>query len=260
MKKTAFIRILITFAIILGLLGIQVTEDSFLVQMRGEQIHHLAGNRVVAKIRNHDVPQATDSFQQIGPAYKVGLQVGHWQNDQVPDELEFLKKNTGARSRDLTETELAMMVAEKTKEILESQGIEVDVLPATVPKRYKADAFISIHADGSKNSSANGFKIAPPTRDSSGKARLLSDKLTDHYLKSTGMRIDANNITTNMTRYYAFSHHKYDHAIHPSTPGALVELGFMTNESDLDLLKKNPEIPAIGIANGVLEFLEHHNS
>lgn len=190
---------------------------------------------------------------------RVGLQVGHWQNDQVPEELEALSRNTGASASGKTETEVVMTVALLTKEILEDAGVVVDLLPTTVPPDYLADAFISIHADGSKDTGVSGFKIAHPRRDSSGVGYQLSHELISEYAKSTQMKQD-HNITRNMTGYYAFNHRRYEHSIHPSTPGALVELGFMTNPNDLEMMLNQPHVLAEGIADGILSFLKNKNS
>lgn len=59
-----------------------------------------------------------------------------------------------------------------------------------------------------------------------------------------------------MTAYYAFNWPRYEHAVHPYTPSVIVETGFMTNSEDRALLVNNPELPATGIANGILAFLE----
>jgi len=243
-----------------GLIGIGVLSDqsgsqSF-VDMKNATIESKINQVITAVKQKYQDPASMNSLETTAP--RVGLQVGHWQNDQVPSELEFLTRNTGASASGKNEPEVTMVVALRTKEILEAAGIIVDLLPATVPPDYLADAFVSIHADGSTNTSASGFKIAPPRRDASGIAHLLSQELTHNYAAATEMKWD-HNITRNMTNYYAFNHRRFEHSIHPSTPAALVELGFMTNPTDLDLILNHPHKPAQGIADGILSFLESQN-
>ena len=46
--------------------------------------------------------------------------------------------------------------------MLEQLGYEVDILPAVVPPNYRAHLFIAIHADGSNDSNASGYRVAAP--------------------------------------------------------------------------------------------------
>jgi hypothetical protein len=59
-----------------------------------------------------------------------------------------------------------------------------------------------------------------------------------------------------MRGYYAFAWWRYEHAIHPMTPSAIAETGFMSNYSDRRLLIDNPEIPGKAIAEALIKFLE----
>jgi hypothetical protein len=58
-----------------------------------------------------------------------------------------------------------------------------------------------------------------------------------------------------MTAYYAFNWPRYEHAIHPFTPAAIVETGFLTSAVDRAIIVAAPERAAAGIADGVLAFL-----
>ena len=186
---------------------------------------------------------------------KVGLQVGHLNNQDFPEELKKLRKNGGSSGGGFTEAEVNLAIAEKTAEILENEGIRVDILPATVPPEYWADVFIAIHADGSTSPDKSGFKIAGPWRDLTGKSNSLAETLEKTYQAATNFEKDPN-ITRNMRGYYAFSWWRYNHAIHPMTTAVIVETGFLTNWSDRQLIAVQPEIPARALAEGVVEFLE----
>ncbi len=186
---------------------------------------------------------------------KVGLQVGHWKNNELPDELERLRGNSGATGGGKNEWEVNFAIAEIVKFNLEEKGVKVDILPSTVPSQYLADVFLAIHADGSTEKSKRGFKVAAPWRDLTGKANTLVNFLTNSYREETGYTIDPN-ITRNMRGYYAFSWWRYEHAIHPMTTAAIFETGFLTNVSDQKLLVHNPSIPARGISDGIISYLD----
>lgn len=195
-----------------------------------------------------------ENWQRPEGPPKVALQVGHWKNDELPEELEKLKVSGGSSGGGKSEWEVNLPIVEETAKILEQKGIEVDILPATVPPLYWADVFIAIHADGSTDTSKSGFKIAAPWRDYTGKAPDLVDYLESSYQEATSLPKDQN-ITRNMRGYYAFSWWRYEHAIHPMTTAVIIETGFLTNPSDRSLLINKPEIPAHGIAEGIHSYL-----
>ncbi len=186
--------------------------------------------------------------------WRVGLQVGHWKSEELPEELSRLRSSTGARYGSITEAEANYAIAIHARALLEAEGIVVDILPATVPPGYDADAFIAIHADGHRNSRARGWKLATPWRTSDAGAQL-ADAVAAAYGPATGLPQDVNGITYNMRGYYAFSYRRYDHAIARTTPAIIVETGFMTNAADREIILGAPELSARGIANGVLAYL-----
>lgn len=192
-----------------------------------------------------------------GPA-RVGLQVGHWKNDEVPAELERLKGNTGAFGAGKMEWEVNYKIANEIAKLLEPHGIVVDVLPATIPPKYWSDVFVAIHADGSTDTSKSGYKFAGPWRDLTGKSEKLVAILDEKYEAATGLEKDPN-ITRNMRGYYAFSWWRNEHAIHPMTVGIIAETGFLTNKADQRLIVNNPQISAKAIADGLLEYLSQQN-
>ena len=186
---------------------------------------------------------------------KVALQAGHYRNNELPDELEKLRGNTtGSTGNGKDEWEVNLKIAELVAQQLKESEIDVEILPATVPKDYWADVFIAIHADGSLDRSKSGFKVAAPWRDFTGNANKLASNLETTYQEATGLSVDPN-VTRNMRGYYAFSWRRYDHAIHPMTTAVIFETGFLTNSSDQKLLINSPEIPAKAIAEGVLNYL-----
>lgn len=189
---------------------------------------------------------------------RVGLQVGHWKNEELPEELSRLVGRTGSSGGGKSEAEVNLAIAAEIKKILEAHGIVVDILPATIPPKYWADAFVSIHADGSESSATTGYKAASPRRDFSGNATALVTFIENAYEEATGLVRDPN-VTRNMTGYYAFAWWRYEHAVHPMTAAAILETGFLTNPSDRRIIVNKPEISAEGLANGVIKFLESEN-
>jgi hypothetical protein len=244
-KKAAIILVIFT-----GLLG--------LVHMSRENVNTGAPPNGIAEneVPNLDPLAYLANWKRPeGPA-KVGIQVGHWKNKEVPEELENLKANSGTQGGGSTEVEVNFAIAEQVATALEEKGIEVDILPTTIPPEYFADVFIAIHADGSTDRLKSGYKFAAPWRDMSGRADDLVAILEEEYETKTGLEKDPN-ITRNMRGYYAFSWWRYEHAIHPMTTAVIAETGFLTNKSDQDLLIRNSDVASDAIANALVTYLEN---
>lgn len=186
---------------------------------------------------------------------KVGLQVGHWKNSELPDELERLRGNTGSTGGGKKEWEVNLKIAELTAELLKKEGIEVDILPSTVPKRYWADVFVAIHADGSLDYGTSGFKATHPRRDFTGNGERLLSFVEQEYEKATGLSKDPN-VTRNMRGYYAFAWWRYKNAIHPMTTALILETGFLTSNKDRKIIVSAPEKSAEGLSAGIIEYLK----
>ncbi len=253
MKKKIFFPFIIIMSIgVLGLILIYSNIDSLNAKISGAPPYGEAETEVPSLTPWEALKK---NWQRPDVPPKVGIQIGHLDNDKVPDELENLKKSGGAEAMGYKEVDINKSIAEKTAIILQNQGIEVDLLPTTVTPDYWADVFISIHADGSNSIYTSGFKFAPPWRDLTGNANTLVEVLEKTYQKETQMIKDPN-ITRNMRGYYAFSWWKYKHSIHPMTTAAIVETGFLTNWSDRQIIVNNPEVPAKALAEGIIEYLK----
>ena len=196
---------------------------------------------------------AQNWVRQPGPA-TVALQVGHWKNSELPQELSSLIGNTGAQAGGVAEWEVNLTIAEETKKILESQGVVVEILPATVPPRYLSDVFLAIHADGNEDTRASGYKFAGPRRDLTSKSSMLVEYLDKSYAAATQLQFDPN-ITRNMRGYYAFAWWRYEHAVHPMTTAAIAETGFLTNPNDRKIIVAQSKKSAAGLAHGILQYL-----
>jgi N-acetylmuramoyl-L-alanine amidase len=185
---------------------------------------------------------------------RVGIQAGHWQTADAPAELASLRSATGASAGGYNEVDLNVKIAKQVAAILEQQGIQVDLLPTTVPVKYQADAFVSLHSDAA-GSTAHGFKAARssrsliPTKDDA-----LVNSLYSKYGEVTGLPTNGA-ITTNMTGYYAFYTTKRQYTVAATTPSAIIEMGFLTNTSDRKLMVNQSDTVAQGIAQGIMDFL-----
>lgn len=190
----------------------------------------------------------------VGPP-RVGLQVGHWKNSELPKELKRLIGSTGASVGGVHEWEVNLKIAELAAEQLREHGIEVDILPATIPPSYWADLVIAIHADGNLDRSASGYKAAAPRRDMTGRATEFAELLNAEYGRITGLVYDPE-ITRNMRGYYAFNWRRYEHSVHPMATSVILETGFLTNAGDRRIIVSRPELSAQGIVSAVVAFLQ----
>jgi N-acetylmuramoyl-L-alanine amidase len=195
----------------------------------------------------------------LGARPRVALQVGHWKMDELPPDLYRLRGNTGAAWGPYREVDLNLKIAELTAEILRAEGVEVEILPGAVPADYLADAFVAIHADGAWRPGARGWKTASAWRASEA-SRRLERSVADSYASTTGLPEDRAGITFGMKGYYAFSRHRYSHALSPFTPAIIIETGFITDARDREVLINRTSVVAWGIASGVLRFLGTHTA
>jgi hypothetical protein len=204
-------------------------------------------------------PQAVQAAPQsviTSRPYKVAIQIGHYKNSELPPELSRLVGSTGTSGGGRKEVDLNNDISQRVARLLRAQGVEVELLPATVPTGYNADAFIAIHADGNASTRARGFKIS--TRWSSQVAEqdgILVQKLTEAYSAATGLPEDSN-VTRNMRGYYAYSPRRATWRLSNLTPGAIVEMGFMTNATDRAMMFNQPDRVAAGITNGIMNYLK----
>lgn len=298
---------LLLVGIIIGVSGFAFFSkdslESFMIFGKASNSNFLAGadysneeaefENIDSDFNNKDIerrfPNLSDWQRPDGPP-RVGLQVGHWKTKELPDELQRIReRGGGTNGGGKAEWEVNLTIVEKTALLLRAQGIIVDILPATVPIAYWADAFIAIHADGSIDPSVSGFKIASAYACSFGlhsgrrsqqegqesffrqwtsrlhgscpqdnEANELVELLEKEYQQSTNLDIDRN-VSHNMRGYYAFNWRRYEHAVHPMTAAVILETGFLTSPNDRNILINNPDKVADGVASAVIQFLKGKN-
>jgi N-acetylmuramoyl-L-alanine amidase len=192
-------------------------------------------------------------YDPPGPK-RVGLQAGHWLTDQVPPELRGLQ--AGAVGGGKQEWQVNLDVAQRTADLLEATGLQVDVLPTTVPEHYQANVFVALHADGDTSGQDRGFKVARPGFSS---IPAFDDRLVDTinqvYGAETELPRDDEHISLRMRYYYAFNSRRYCHAVEPGVPQAIVEMAYLTNATDRQYLIGDPQKLAQALSDSIQAFL-----
>ena len=192
-------------------------------------------------------------FDPPGPK-RVGLQAGHWLNEQVPPELGRLQ--AGAVGGGKQEWQVNLEVANRAAALLEAAGIQTDVLPATVPPRYQANLFLAIHSDGDPAGQARGFKVARPGFSSLPDVDdRLVEALNRTYGVETELPRDDEHISLRMRYYYAFNSRRYCHAVARGVPQAILEMGYLTSAVDRQYLIGDPDRLAHAVADSLESFL-----
>lgn len=192
------------------------------------------------------------------PKPRIGIQVGHWKTETMPEEQIKLRKFSGNYYRGYDEWEVNIVIAEKLRDLLVTAGYDVELLTAVVSPGYKADAFVAIHANGTSTrpEKQHGWSLTAPWRASPA-GHALADAVAASYGQVTGLPEDKTGVSFDMLGYYAFAHYRYHHSIDPTTPAILIETGYMTNAADRAIIFERPEIAAQGIADGIVAFIDH---
>ncbi len=187
---------------------------------------------------------------------RIGIQVGHWMTENVPAELGTrITFQTGTSWAGVSEVDVNMDTAQRIKAQLTARGYIVDIIPTTVPIGYLADVFVALHADGDGTGEKSGFKIAHGSRRGPYEDKLVS-LLRDEYGKATGLEWDALGISRNMTAYFAFNWGRYQHAAAAHTPAAILEMGFLSNDIDREIMIDHADGVASAIVAGIQRFLD----
>jgi len=182
----------------------------------------------------------------------VTLQAGHWNIQDLPIELQHLAGDTGAYAAGVSEVDLNIAVAKKTAQLLADRGFNVEILDATVPVSYTTDLFLAIHADGNIRPGMRGFKAVAPWVSVPASDQFVGI-FYEEYGKATGLPTDPVTSVA-MADYYAFNPITYNHAIDARVPAALIEMGFVTNPLDRQVMTQQQDKLAWGIANSVDRF------
>ena len=181
---------------------------------------------------------------------KIYLDAGH--NPTNP--------NAGAEGNGYREQDLVYEIARQTAVILRQNGLEVRLSRPTPQTQlgtsnasslaarvndanaWGADYFISMHTNASTITSASGSEAFVYTEAS--RAYPLAQNILTQLNASTGLPNRGVSVRTNL---YVLRRTRM--------PATLVELGFISNPAEADLMATEPQLFARGVANGVLAYL-----
>lgn len=222
--------------------------------------------------------ETTDELQgpPVAQSHIIGIDPGHQGPNVDMSDLEPLgpgstemkaKASTGTQGTfsGLPEYQLNLDVSLKLQQILEDRGYQT-VLTRTdndtaISNKERAEyvagqgaeIYVRIHANGAESSSAAGALTISPSSSNPYVSQLYDDSsslsqcILDAYCDATGFENRGVTYADNMT------------GINWSTiPVTIVEMGFMTNESD-DLKMSDPDFQdtmASGIADGIDAYFE----
>lgn len=172
---------------------------------------------------------------------KVFLDAGHGGNDP------------GAVGNGLREKDIVLNVTKKIGEILKHHGIEVEYSRTTdtflklheranKANRAKAKVFVSVHVNSATNTQARGVEtFSYPNSAEGGKlARAIQSSIVSS-------KIFAHNRGTKTANFAVLRL--------TNMPAALVELGFISNKLDAEILKNKQNEMALAVAKGILNYL-----
>ena len=183
-------------------------------------------------------------------AIKIYIDQGH--NPRNP--------NAGAEGNGLREQDIVFRVGIELAELLRANGnFDVRLSRPTADTQvgtsnttslrlrvadansWGADYFLSIHTNASENSAATGseaFAFSQPSR-----AFELGEDILVGLNQTTGLRNRGMQVRTNL---YVLRK--------TAMPAVLIELGFISNPNDANLMNTRPDLFAEGIYRGVVEY------
>ena len=183
-------------------------------------------------------------------AIKIYIDQGH--NPKSP--------NTGAEGNGYTEQDITYAVGQSLASLLRNNGnFEVKVSRPTPETQlgtsnssslrervndansWGADYFISIHANASDSSSVSGSEALVYTKTSV--ASNLGEDILKGLNESTGLPNRGIKVRPGL---YVLRK--------TNMPAVLVELGFISNPYDANLMANSPQLFARGIYNGILDY------
>ncbi len=204
--------------------------------------------RTFEKIEIQDLDISSLPNVQYGK-YKVVIDPGHGGSDPGAVGINGLR-----------ETDIVLEVSKNVSEFLKKKGVKtlltrnyertLDLQPrVTKANNYKADAFVSIHANATrgKRSDVNGLETY---YYSGSKGYSLAKNIHKQILIASTQSPDRG---VRRSRFYVIRK--------TSMPAALVEIGFVTGIYDAALLRQKAyrDKMSFAIAKGILEFLKVSN-
>ena len=162
-------------------------------------------------------------------------------------------KDPGAVGNGLKEKDIVLNVTKKVGEILKHHGIEVEYSRTTdtflelheranKANRANAKVFVSVHVNSAANTQARGVETYHYTNSSQGArlARAIQTSIVTSNIFSQNRGVKtANFVVLRQTKM----------------PAALIELGFISNSQDAQILRTKQNEIAEAVARGILSYL-----
>ena len=168
--------------------------------------------------------------------------------------------NAGSEGNGFREQDLVYRIGQLTAEALRSYGFDVRLsrpTPETIlgtsnttslqtrvndANAWGADYFVSLHTNASVIPSASGSEAFVFRRNSD--AEILAENILEQLNYATGL---ADRGTTVRPGLYVLRKTRM--------PSVLVELGFISNPADAELMAYSPQLFSAGVTNGILAYL-----
>ena len=168
--------------------------------------------------------------------------------------------NAGAEGNGFREQDLVYEIGVETAALLRAAGQEVRLSRPTPETQlgtsnasslmarvndansWGADYFVSLHANASDITTASGSEAYVFRRG--GEAEALAESILTELSEVTGL--PDRGVFVRPTLYVLRR---------TQMPATLVELGFITNPVDANLMAEQPWLFATGVANGILDYL-----
>ncbi|MBE6541754.1 MAG: N-acetylmuramoyl-L-alanine amidase [Ruminococcaceae bacterium] len=168
--------------------------------------------------------------------------------------------NAGSEGNGFREQDIVYEIGQRTAELLRDYGFDVRLSRPTPESQlgtsntsslaarvndanaWGADYFISLHTNASTITSASGSEAFVYRRDSD--AEVLAENILEQLNNATGLR---NRGVFSRPGLYVLRRTRM--------PATLVELGFISNPADAELMAYSPQLFAAGVTNGILAYL-----
>jgi len=179
-------------------------------------------------------------------AKTIAIDAGHGDHNDSNKQVD-----PGAVNGSDYEKDIVMKIANAVKNKLSVKNYTVKMtrtgdvnsagkkLAWRIDKASGADIFVSIHTNSFSNTSANGFQVCYKTSDTDSKSLAEYIQKENTLFKNKGV--------TGRSNLYVLN--KF------SGTAVLVEVGFISNASDLSKLKSNTTKIGGEIANGIINYL-----
>ncbi len=167
--------------------------------------------------------------------------------------------NAGAEGNGFREQDLVQRIGVLTANDLRANGFDVRLSRPTTSTQlgtsnstslaarvngannWGADLFVSLHTNASELTSISGTEGIVYRRG--GNAERAAEAMVSQISNATGLKNRGVNVRNNL---YVLRRTRM--------PAVLLELGFITNPEDAELMAYSPGLFAAGITNGILEY------